>query len=213
MRVLRVEPGQIYELSDNQNLYLAEIETARKSLVSFRVLEKLALPPPSPWICLVPALFKFDRFEWLVEKAVELGVSAIQPFEAERTDRGLAEASHKRRTRWEKIAREASQQARRVFLPKIEETVRYAQAMRLDSEIKILMDEESRAPILSVLPMHRAVSDHILLLLGPEGGWTDDERAMAVDSGWAACSLGQTVLRAETAGTAALAIVQAAWNS
>jgi 16S rRNA (uracil1498-N3)-methyltransferase len=213
VRVLRVEPGQIYELSDNQNLYLAEIETARKSLVSFRVLEKLALPPPSPWICLVPALFKFDRFEWLVEKAVELGVSAIQPFEAERTDRGLAEASHKRRTRWEKIAREASQQARRVFLPKIEETVRYAQAMRLDSEIKILMDEESRAPILSVLPMHRAVSDHILLLLGPEGGWTDDERAMAVDSGWAACSLGQTVLRAETAGTAALAIVQAAWNS
>lgn len=212
VRVLRVEPGQVYELSDNQNLYLAEVESAQKSLVSFRVLEKLALPPPCPWIGLVPALFKFDRFEWLVEKAVELGVSAIQPFDAIRTDRGLAEASHKRRVRWEKIAREASQQARRVFLPTVEETVRFAHAVRLESHIKILMDEESKVPILSVLPAQRAVSDRILLLLGPEGGWTDDERALAVGSGWKACSLGPTVLRAETAGIAALAIVQAAWG-
>lgn len=212
VRVLRAEPGQIYELSDNRNLYLAEIETARKSLVSFRVLEKLPNPPPSPWIGLMPALFKFDRFEWLVEKAVELGVSVIQPFEAVRTDHGLAEASRKRRARWEKIAREASQQARRAFLPRIDDAVRFSEAIMVEAEAKILLDETTATPILSSFHSKRSASDRIALLLGPEGGWTDEERERALKSGWMSCSLGQTVLRAETAAIAALAIVQAAWQ-
>jgi 16S rRNA (uracil1498-N3)-methyltransferase len=212
VRVLRAEPGQVYELSDNRNLYLAQIETARKSLVSFRVLEELPSPPPSPWICLMPALFKFDRFEWLVEKAVELGVSVIHPFEAVRTERGLAEASRKRRARWEKIAREASQQARRAFLPSIEETSLFSEALAMEADVKLLLDENATTPILSALPSVRSVSGRIALLLGPEGGWTDEERERALNSGWMACSLGPTVLRAETAATAALAIVQAAWQ-
>ena len=209
--MLRTEPGQIYELSDNHDLYLAEIETARKSLVSFRVLEKLPPPPASPWICLMPALFKFDRFEWMVEKAVELGVSAISPFEAVRTERGLTAAASKRRARWEKIAREASQQSRRAFLPQISESVRFAQAIAAQGDAKILLDEAATAPVLSTLPLHRSLSDRILLMLGPEGGWTDEERAQAVDSGWTRCSLAHTVLRAETAAIAGLAILQVAW--
>jgi 16S rRNA (uracil1498-N3)-methyltransferase len=212
VRVLRAEPGQVYELSDNQNLYLAEIETARKSMVTFRVLERLPSPPPTPWICLMPALFKFDRFEWLIEKAVELGVSAIQPLEAVRTERGLDEASHKRRARWEKIAREASQQARRAFLPTIEETARFSHAVSTEASVKILLDEDSANPILSALPAQRSASDRIRLLLGPEGGWIAAERAHALSSGWTLCSLGPNVLRAETAAITALAIVQAAWQ-
>jgi 16S rRNA (uracil1498-N3)-methyltransferase len=211
VRVLRAEAGQIYELSDNHDLYLAEIETARKSLVSFRVLEKLAAPPASPWICLMPALFKFDRFEWMVEKAVELGVSAISPFEAVRTERGLTAAASKRRARWGKIARETSQQSRRAFLPEINEPVRFAQAIAAQGQAKILLDGAATAPMLSTLPLQRSVSNRILLMLGPEGGWTDEERAQAVDSGWTPCSLTHTVLRAETAAIAGLAILQAAW--
>ena len=62
VRVLRAEEGQVYEISDNRNLYLAEVETARKSLVSFKVLEELPWPPPEAEIVLIPALIKFDRF-------------------------------------------------------------------------------------------------------------------------------------------------------
>src|SRR5690242_18590724 len=72
VRVLRAESGQVYELSDNRQLYLAEIEVARKSVVSFRVLEQLDSPPPGVSVTLIPALVKFDRFEWLIEKATEL---------------------------------------------------------------------------------------------------------------------------------------------
>src|SRR5579863_4936941 len=107
VRVLRAEPGQIYELSDNRDLYLAQVEIARKSRVSFRVLEKLDSLVAGPQISLVAALIKFDRFEWLIEKATELGVFAIQPLEAVRSERGLAEAAHKRLARWQKVTLEA----------------------------------------------------------------------------------------------------------
>jgi 16S rRNA (uracil1498-N3)-methyltransferase len=212
VRVLRAESGQIYELSDNRELYLAEIEVARKSLVSFRILEKLPAPEPGVEITLVAALIKFDRFEWLIEKATELGVAAIQPVEAIRSEHGLAKAAVKRHARWERIAEEASQQARRVHLPRIFETVRLAKALLCEAEVKLLLDESAGAqPILATLPEKRDRSDKVALLLGPEGGWTEGERDDAVQAGWKSCSLGTTVLRAETAAAAGLAVVQAAW--
>src|SRR5712691_2139708 len=68
-RVLRVEPGQRYEISDNRNVYLAEVETARKEHVVFQAIEKLAEPPETVRLVLCAALIKFDRFEWMIEKA------------------------------------------------------------------------------------------------------------------------------------------------
>jgi len=85
-RVLRVEAGQRYEISDNRHVYLAEIETARKESVVFRMLEKLPAAPAAARIELYAALIKFDRFEWIVEKATELGVTEIVPVEAARSD-------------------------------------------------------------------------------------------------------------------------------
>lgn len=214
VRVLRAEPGQVYELSDNQHLYLAEVELARKSVVSFRVLEKLPSPPPGVHLTLLAALFKFDRFELLVEKATELGVSVIQPFEATRTERGLAQASHKRSSRWERIALEASQQSRRFQLPLLQPSAPFQTALETPADVRLLLDENPDVPpLLQVVPAERSLSDRVALLLGPEGGWTEEERKLASDAGFQACSLGQTVLRAETAGLAALAVIQAGWSS
>src|SRR5882762_7348038 len=80
-RVLRVEAGQRYEISDNRNVYLAEIGTAHKEKVVFQTLEKLPAPEPTARFELYAALIKFDRFEWIVEKATELGVTEIIPVE------------------------------------------------------------------------------------------------------------------------------------
>jgi 16S rRNA (uracil1498-N3)-methyltransferase len=210
VRVLRVEPGQLFEISDNARVYLAEVETARKTEVVFRVKEELPPGPPCLDVTLCPALIKFDRFEWLVEKATEMGVSRIQPFAATRTDHGLFAAAAKRLERWRKIGLEASQQSRRARLPKIDAAVRSIKEIKSDASLKLLLDEESQTPILSQLPARLTGADTVAIVLGPEGGWTDDERALAIATEWKPCSLGNMILRAETAAVAALAIVQAA---
>jgi 16S rRNA (uracil1498-N3)-methyltransferase len=207
VRVLRAEAGQIYELSDNKRVYLAEIETARKSHVTFRIVEEIDSPPAGVHVTLLPALFKFDRFEWLIEKATELGVAVIQPWEAVRTERGLALAAAKRLDRWRRIALEASQQSRRAHLPEIFPLAPFRAVLQTDAGIKLLLDEEGSAPPIVHLLANRAPS--AALILGPEGGWTDREKEEAVALGWQRCSLGNTILRAETAAIAALAIVRA----
>src|SRR3954447_8428327 len=210
VRVLRVETGQRFEISDNKNVYLAEVETACKSVVEFRIVEPIASKPAQFQLTLIAALFKFDHFEWMVEKATELGVSTIQPVEATRTERGLAQASAKRLPRWERIALEASQQSRRDHLPRIEPTIRFEKSLTTAADIRLLLDESVDAmPILRCLGMEHPTDAHIALLLGPEGGWTEEERNAALLAGWRSCSLSSTILRAETAALAALAIVGA----
>jgi 16S rRNA (uracil1498-N3)-methyltransferase len=219
VRVLRAEAGQIYEISDNHQVYLAKIATARKSIVSFEILEQLAAPRQVAKVFLFPALFKFDRFEWMMEKATELGVDVIQPFVATRSERGLAEAAKKRVERWQKIAVEASQQSRRARLPEVAAPVRLkeiVEARAAQLTAKFLLDEaESAPPILPVIEQSvpgRASSQSVGLILGPEGGWTEEETAQLGSGGWQSCSLGLTTLRAETAAIAGLSVLNAAWE-
>src|SRR5215469_8294921 len=103
-RVLRAEAGQRYEITDSQAAWLAEIAEARGDRVVFRVIEPVESPEMPVQITLLAALIKFDRFEWMIEKATELGVERIVPFEAARTEKGLLEASAKRTQRWKRIA-------------------------------------------------------------------------------------------------------------
>lgn len=211
-RVLRVEAGQRYEISDNRNVYLAEIETARKENVVFRTLEKLPAAPPSARFELYAALIKFDRFEWIVEKATELGVTEIVPVEATRSERGLERAAGKRLERWRRIALEASQQSRRAHLPEIAEPVSLAAALERPATHRYALDETPGAPLLfQALPAGRTVKDTIAILTGPEGGWTDEEHASFAAAGWTPVSMGPLILRAETAVIAALAVISQAW--
>jgi 16S rRNA (uracil1498-N3)-methyltransferase len=210
-RVLRVEPGQRFEISDNHAVYLAEIAEARGERVVFHVVEPIASPEERAQITLFASLFKFDRFEWMVEKATELGAGRIVPVEATRTEKGLFEASQKRAERWRRIAREASQQSRRTRMPEIAAAVKFERALEEPANFRYLLDEDQPLPILSVLPLDRAAGATVAVLLGPEGGWTEAERETARNLGWIPVSLGPRILRAETAAAAALALITNAW--
>jgi 16S rRNA (uracil1498-N3)-methyltransferase len=211
-RVLRVEPGQKFEISDNHGVYLAEVETARKDLVSFAILDKIDAQEPLVHTALFAALIRFERFEWLIEKATELGVGSVTPVQTDRSEKGLEHAARKRLGRWNRVAREASEQSRRTRLPEIEPPIRFEGALQAGEGYRYALEESEAPPILSVLPDARQPSDRVALLVGPEGGWTDRERAAIVGAGWSPVSLGQNILRAETAAMAALAIVNAAWG-
>jgi 16S rRNA (uracil1498-N3)-methyltransferase len=211
-RVLRVEAGQHFEVSDNQNVYLAEVESARKDLVSFTVHERLEAVEPAVRTTLLASLIRFERFELIIEKATELGVETIVPLETERTEKGLRTAAEKRVVRWNRIAREASEQSRRARLPQIGATVALPDACKIESDYRYLLEEGHASPVLTVLPASRRAGERVALLLGPEGGWTDRERGSIMSAGWCAVSLGRQILRAETAAIAGLAIINAAWN-
>jgi 16S rRNA (uracil1498-N3)-methyltransferase len=201
-RVLRVEEGQKYEITDTRRVWLAEVKTARKSVVEFSVIEELEAGPQLAPATLYLALIKFERFEWAVEKATELAVSRIVPLEASRSERGLAEGARKRVERWRRIAREASEQSRRLSAPEIGDPMDFDEMLRCDCAQRLWLDERPGSlPLLNVLSSGPAA-----LAIGPEGGWSDGERESFRVEGWSGASLGPAILRAETAVCAALAV-------
>ena len=208
--MLRAEPGQRYEITDGTALCLAEIELAEPRQVVFRVLETLDSGASLPPIVMLTALIKFDRFEWMIEKVTELGVKAVIPVEAARSDEGLFKAAAKRVERWRKIARESSQQSRRVRVPEIRDAMKLGDALRRSVGSKIRLEENPGAPPLLECAKSWDREADLCVAIGPEGGWTDAERATMESLDWLPASLGSTVLRAETAAIAAAAILNQA---
>ena len=206
-RVLRAEPGQLYELSDGTSLWLGKIETVNRGQVEFSLVEPIPVRTSSLDKTLLLAVVKFDAFEWALEKATELGVKRIVPLAAARSEKGLLAAAGKRGERWKKILFESSQQSRRVRLPSIEAVTAPQEAfVASQSNLKVMLSERSDTrPLKKILAGRTA--DTVALAIGPEGGWTDEEFFAAGKAGFEEASLGSLILRTETAVTACLASV------
>ena len=204
-RVLRAEPGQLYELSDGTSVWLGKIEFAGKDQIEFSLVEPIPIINSSLHKTLLLAVVKFDTFEWALEKATELGVNRIVPVAAARSEKGLLAAAGKRADRWKKILFESSQQSRRVRLPVIEAVTTLKDALAAaQSQLKLMLSEQPEArPLRKILRDRTA--DTVALAIGPEGGWTNPEFSAAEQAGFEEASLGSLILRTETAVTACLA--------
>jgi 16S rRNA (uracil1498-N3)-methyltransferase len=207
-RVLRVETGQKYELSDGERLYLAEITGFGQGSVEFRVIEDLPARREGARIILYAALVKFDRFERLIEKATELGAGRLVPVVTARSEAGLEKAALKRLPRWNRIAEESGQQCRRLRTMRVDAPLDFASVLHATHPLRLLLDEDGGSPLLKCL---RPAIGEIAVLTGPEGGWTPSERAAAQAAGCISATLGEQLLRAETAAIAALSLIQGWW--
>jgi 16S rRNA (uracil1498-N3)-methyltransferase len=227
-RVLRAQPGMEFDVVAGGRAWLARIASIDRDSVRFTLLHELETAPALP-VTLLLSIFKFDRMEWAIEKAVELGCSRIVPVLAERTEKHLAQAAAKRAGRWRRLALEAAKQSRRSDLPEIGEPTRLAAIVETDQPaagrqqpgaevatadrpLRILLSEtEEDQPLLRIL--QQSASDAkmggIMLAVGPEGGWTAGEIALFLRAGWHSASLGPRILRVETAVIAALAVANA----
>jgi 16S rRNA (uracil1498-N3)-methyltransferase len=145
-RVLRVDAGQRFEISDNRRVYLSEVVTARKDHIVFSVIEELPVAAPPVSLTLLISLIKFDRLEWILEKATELGVERIVPVIAALSGKGLDKAAAKRLARWRKILLESSQQARRARLPDLDGPVSFEQATSASAGYRYFLEEEAGTP-------------------------------------------------------------------
>ncbi len=200
-RVARLRAGEQVEVSDQVTAYRALTESCTPTEVRFRIERALPAEPEFPRLSVALAIVKFARFEWAVEKLTELGVHSITPLIATRSDAMLVQSAEKRAERWRRIALEAAQQSRRLAAPTVPAPVAFADAVQDCASDTKLLAEPAGPPVASVCCGHETT-----LLVGPEGGWTQQESQLAHESGFKAASLGRNVLRAETAAVALAAI-------
>ncbi len=212
-RVLRACVGQEFEIVCGDKVRLGRVASisTTQTRVEFDLKEVIADHTSGLAVNLLLAIFKFDRMEWAIEKATELGVESIYPIIARRTDTHLASASKKRVERWRKIAKEAAQQSRRAAEPDIREPLDLKSALQeVDmNALRLVLSETEKDVTLKAALESEKSHLQVHLAVGPEGGWADDELHLFANSGWQAVTLGLTILRAETAAMAGVAIARA----
>jgi len=213
--VRRIGVGEAVDLVDGAGTRARCVVTAvGRDTVTCAVRERVHEAEPTPRITVVQALPKGDRGELAVELMTEAGVDALVPWQAERcVTRWRGDRAAKSLAKWRSAARAAAKQARRSRVPQVAEPVGRAEvaALLAAASLGVVLHEEG-AVRLSELRLPDAVArpgGHVVLVVGPEGGFGDAELAAFEEAGAVRALLGPTVLRTSTAGVAALAVLQA----
>ena len=214
IRVLRAQTGMEFDIVAGDRVWHAVIAGISGDAVRFNLLAEAEADPALP-VTMLLSVFKFDRMEWAIEKATELGVERIVPILARRSEKHLAQSAQNRVERWRRIARESAQQSRRSDVPVVEDAIALKAAARREGEaVRLLLAEQERTSTLrGALEEALAASGNevpaIRLAVGPEGGWAAEEEALFDSEGWKPVSLGPRILRAETAAITAMAVTAA----
>lgn len=205
-RVLRLKAGSDAVLLDNSGFeYPAIIEAFAKNEVVFKILEKReSAAEPKIKLALYQSLLKKDKMEWIFEKGTELGVSRFVPILSKhcvKTDLNFERAR--------KIIREAAEQCGRAKLPEISEVLDFEKtaAFRAKEGGLNLIFNKGEAFLFKNFACRKELPERINIFVGPEGGFSEDEIALARNFGFQAVSLGARTLRAETAAIAACALL------
>jgi 16S rRNA (uracil1498-N3)-methyltransferase len=202
VRVLRARPGQEFDISTPLGLRRGTIVEAAIERVEFTLGEEIPAAEAKA-VTLLISIFKFDRMEWAIEKCTELGAAKIIPVIALRTEKHLASAAAKRWDRWNRLVQQAAEQSRRITAPELGKPARLKEVLAVTACKRVVLSEiEEEVTLKSAV----ASAKSAVLAFGPEGGWTESELSLFRDAGWISASLGNTILRAETAAIAALAI-------
>jgi len=205
-RVLRARLGQEFDIVTGDAVRRARIVSIQDDRIEFELGEEVPAATPLH-ITLALAIFKFDRMEWAIEKCTELGIARVIPIIAQRTGQHLAAAAGKRVQRWQRIVKQAAEQSRRSDIPEISVTLKLKEALALTAETRILLAECENDVLLKDAIREHPPDGEVVLAIGPEGGWTEEEVQLFAGNGWTSASLGATILRAETAAIAATAII------
>jgi len=203
-RVLRARVGQEFEIATGENVRRGRVTRIDPNRVEFELGDEITATA-TPNVTLALSIFKFDRMEWAIEKCTELGATRIVPVIASRTETHLAAAASKRVERWQRIARQASEQSRRYSPPQIDQPMKVPGTLALPGNTRIVLAESEQQVMLREVLHHHSARD-LVLAFGPEGGWIQSELELFRNAGWISASLGNTILRVETAAIAALAV-------
>jgi len=208
-KVLRIKAGATLLLLDGQGQCCeVQLEQLQPKQAITRVLRRWQETDATLPITLLQALPKGDKFDLVLQKGTELGVSCFQPLETEHAVPNLNAARlGKREQRWQRIASEAARQSRRCFLPEVKPLQKLTAALNEPCNgLKLVLWEAGSVALAEVLPEHPPAG--VTLLIGPEGGFSATEITLITAAGFQAVHLGPRILRTETAGLAATPILQ-----
>ncbi|MBI5181740.1 MAG: 16S rRNA (uracil(1498)-N(3))-methyltransferase [Nitrospirae bacterium] len=213
-KVLRLGIGdKICVADEGKKRYLIELTDINHKKATGKILEtKEATEPPPIEIILLQSILKGGKMDMLIQKATELGVSKILPVITERTIVKIKEGADRREERWQRIAKEASQQCGRWDIPIVWPLRRFEDAFNdiKDVDLALILWEGEHINKLRDILRGRAQTGikKVCLLVGPEGGFTREEVKFAMEKGFIPASLGDLILRAETAAITIISIVQ-----
>jgi 16S rRNA (uracil1498-N3)-methyltransferase len=209
--VLRLHAGQRLCVLDNLgNEYTVELtEAGQKAAVANIIEQNLAQGEPPFHLALYLCLAQREKFEWMLQKCTETGAATFIPVVSSRSLVQDVAESNKKTARWEKIIQEAAEQSRRGHIPGLKPAVSFAQAAQQGQGKRIILWEQEHSTDLRQALSGVTVnnSPEISLLVGPEGGFSDEEVQLAQLAGWQPVSLGRRILRMETAAIVATALV------
>ena len=199
LSVARAEPGEPIEVFNGKGtVWSGFVKNVGKRVTTVRIERERIDPPPTIELILGQALIRSAALELAIEKTVEIGVTRIVPFIASRSN-----VTTGRIDRWERIIIEAAKQSKHYHLPVIEPLVKFERILSLPAKSKIVLAERNGKRLKSCLN-----GSPVLYLVGPEGGWTEDEIKAATLAGFSPVSLGEAVLRSETAAIVGGAIIR-----
>lgn len=209
---LRVKPGEDLWLTDEQRRrYRVRVTHVSQQAVMTEILEQRLGPVETgPPLLLAQALLKGDHMDWVVQKASELGVRTILPLIARHgVVRPQPERVSAQVARWQRIATEAAQQSEQWQPPRVLDPLDMRRFFTTHSaNCALLLAERQETMGLAHVPLPTRPTDTLALLVGPEGGWAEEEISLAMEGQCRAVSLGEHILRADTAAVTALSIVQ-----
>ena len=224
LRVRRISEGEVIPIFDGQGQIASAtlIRLGNKTgELTIATVKQQIHSEPHYGITLAQGLAGGDKMDWVIEKAVETGANRITPLQCERSVIKLnrssdAERAQKRLIHWRAITQSACEQCERTVLPQVEPIQAIADYLseaskdQFNDTLKLIFctgDHPSLAKMIAPLP-----AQNVILLIGPEGGFTPEEIALAMKAGFQAVSLGKRILRTETAGIAAISTIHAIWD-
>ncbi len=231
--VLRYTPGdELILFNGAGGEYCAQLLDSTSKQASALVGQFSTGLPPSPLaITLGVGLSRGDRMDWLIQKAIELGVTSILPLFTARSEIKLNQERATKKTRhWQEVARSACEQSGQNRVPKVPLPITFTQVLQSSAAWRLILDpyanrslvneiasypstESETRTALSAKPPEKPVSpESVLILSGPEGGFSEEEVRLAQDKNFMPVGLGPRILRTETAPLAALSVLQALWG-
>jgi 16S rRNA (uracil1498-N3)-methyltransferase len=217
-RVLRAGPGKrVWLVDEKGGRFLAEVRELERERTKLLILERKEIEGTKIRLSLAQAVVKSKKMDLIIQKATELGIASFIPILASRSIVKVKEEK-KKVDRWQRVASEAAKQAHRTSVPSIlplQPFLSFLQALQAERKLFFV---EGRGRLLREIVVEQLPSREqsdpsaVIVLVGPEGGWTEGEEKQALDNGFEAVSLGNQVLRSETAALAALSLVAHFWN-